>query len=309
MMGYLGRRLLMFGPTVLGVATVVFFLVHLMPGDPVDMMLGETAAAADRVALRRSLGLDRPVLEQFARFLAGLAHGDLGISVHSGRPVADLVLERYPATLALTGVAMCFAIVLAVPAGVLSARRPGSALDRAALTASLLGVALPNFWLGPLLILLFSVQLGMFPVSGADSAAHVVLPALTLGASMAGILTRMTRAAVLEQLGEDYIRTARAKGLGERAVMMRHALRNALTPLLSVIGLQFGSLLAGSVITETIFAWPGIGRLTVQAIETRDYPVVQGCVLAIALGYVVANLITDLAYARVNPRISYGDDS
>ena len=308
MFGYAAKRLALAVPTILGVVTVVWLLLHLMPGDPVDVMLGETAARADRVALRRELGLDRPLAEQYLSYLTGLAKGDLGRSVYARKSVASLVAERVPATLLLTLASLLVAILVAVPAGLISAVRRDGVFDNTTLVASLAGVAIPNFWLGPMLIIGFSIQLGWLPVAGAGSPAHLVLPALTLGVSAAGILTRMTRAAVLETLGEDYVRTARAKGLGEALILKRHALRNAATPLLTLLGLQFGSLLSGSVITETIFAWPGIGRLVVDGIYTRDYPVVQGCVLVIALGYVLVNLATDLAYAWVDPRIRYGDD-
>ncbi len=302
---YCIRRLAAAVPIALGVATVVFLLIHLIPGDPIEVMLGETATIADREALRAGLGLDRPLLEQYGSYLAGLAHRDLGTSIHSGRQVSELLLERLPATLELSLAAFAFAVAIALPAGLLSAKRAGTAVDRASMVASLTAVALPNFWLGPLLIMLFAIELGWLPVSGREGFAHLVLPAFTLGASMAGILTRMTRASVLETVSEEYIRTARAKGASEVSVFAKHALRNALTPVLSLLGLQFGALLAGSVITETIFAWPGLGRLTLEAIETRDYPVVQGCVLLIALAYVAVNLLTDIAYAWVNPRIRY----
>ena len=305
MRGYVLRRLVAVLPTALGVASLVFLLIHLMPGDPVEIMLGESAAPVDRQQLREHLGLDRPLGVQYLDFLGGLARGRLGVSVHSGRPVAELLAERFPATLELTLAAMAMAIAIALPAGLFSAARAGGAADRVSVALSLAGVSVPNFWLGPMLVMLFSVQLGWFPVSGRGDWTHLVLPAFTLGASMAGILARMTRATVLEALHADYIRTARAKGVTEPAVLGRHALKNAMTPILSIMGLQFGALLAGSVITETIFAWPGIGRLTVEAIQTRDYPVVQGCVLLIAISYVLANLLVDLAYAWVNPRIRY----
>jgi len=300
---YVLRRLAALVPTALGVATVVFLLLHAIPGDPVEIMLGESASATDRVELRRHLGLDRPVLDQYAGFLGGLARGDLGVSIQGGRPVESMIAERYPATLALTLAAVAVAVAIGLPAGLASASHAYGAVDRFALTASLAGIAVPSFWLGPMLIMVFAVQLGWLPVSGSDTAAHVVLPAITLGLSMAGILTRMTRSSVLEALHDDYVRTARAKGASEASVLWRHALANAATPILSVIGLQLGGLLAGSVITETIFAWPGIGRLCVEAIQTRDYPVVQGCVLTIALSYVVVNFATDLVYAWANPRI------
>ncbi|MFP6600846.1 MAG: nickel ABC transporter permease [Deltaproteobacteria bacterium] len=296
-------RVLAAVPTALGVATIVFLLIHLIPGDPIEVMLGETATAVDRQSLRAGLGLDRPLHQQYAAYLGGLFRGELGTSIHSGRKVGELLIERLPATIELSLAALVFAVAMALPLGLLSAKYAGRAVDRAAMIGSLSAVALPNFWLGPLLIMLFSIELGWLPVSGRGGWAHLVLPAFTLGASMAGILTRMTRASVLETVGEEYIRTARAKGAPESTVFAKHALRNALTPVLSLLGLQLGALLAGSVITETIFAWPGIGRLTLEAIETRDYPVVQGCVLLISLGYVGVNLVTDLAYAWVNPRI------
>jgi peptide/nickel transport system permease protein len=295
-------------PTVLGVVTIVFLLLHATPGDPVEVILGETASPADREALRSHLGLDRPIAEQYSEYLIGLATGDLGMSIHSRRPVAGMVLGRYPATLALTIAAIIIALLVAIPSGLVSAARPHGAIDRISLIASLLGTAIPNFWLGPMLILVFSVRLGWLPVSGTGGFAHLVLPSITLGLAMAGILTRMTRSTVIEALHEDYVRTARAKGAPERVVLVRHALANAATPMLSLVGLQFGALLAGSVITETIFSWPGIGRLTIQAIQTRDYPVVQGCVLAIALSYVIVNLATDVAYAWANPRIRLAGD-
>ncbi len=301
-------RVLAAVPTALGVATIVFLLIHLIPGDPIEVMLGETATAVDRQSLRAGLGLDRPLHQQYAAYLGGLFRGELGTSIHSGRKVGELLLERLPATIELSLAALVFAVAMAIPLGLLSAKYAGRAVDRAAMLGSLGAVALPNFWLGPLLIMLFSIELGWLPVSGRGSWAHLVLPAFTLGASMAGILTRMTRASVLETVGEEYIRTARAKGAPESAVFAKHALRNALTPVLSLLGLQLGALLAGSVITETIFAWPGIGRLTLEAIETRDYPVVQGCVLLISLGYVAVNLLTDLAYAWINPRMRHPED-
>lgn len=296
------RRLAFTLPTLLGVATLVFALLHAIPGDPVDVMLGESATPAAREHLRRDLGLDRPLLEQYSTFLAGLGRGDLGSSIHTRERVTSLVAVHLPMTIALATVALFFAIAVAIPAGLIAAARRGGFADRACLLLSLLGMALPNFWLGPVLVLLFAIELGILPVAGAGGPAHLVLPAVTLGLSMAALLTRMTRSAVLETLHEDYVRTAKAKGASQARVLMRHALGNALTPIVSVIGLQAGSLLAGSVITETIFAWPGLGRLMVDAIRSRDYPVVQGCVLVIAFAYVLVNLATDLAYAWADPR-------
>ena len=305
MRSYLARRLLLALPVVLGVVTLVFLLIHLIPGDPVEIMLGESALPADREALRQALGLDRPILEQYGAFLWGLCRGDLGDSLQLRRPVTALIREHYPATLELTLAAMLISLMIALPAGILSGIRQYSLLDHSTMFIALLGVSMPNFWLGPLLIWVFSIQLGWFPVSGKGGLAHLLLPALTLGASMAAIVARMTRSSVLEVLREDYVMTARAKGLSEARVVLKHVLRNALLPVLTIVGLQFGGLLAGSIITETIFSWPGLGTLMVKAIQTRDYPVVQGCVLVISLSYVLVNLLTDLLYGVIDPRIRY----
>jgi ABC-type dipeptide/oligopeptide/nickel transport system permease component len=291
---------------VVGVCTLVFLLLHLVPGDPVDAMLGESARPADRAELRRALGLDRPLATQYVAYLGGLMRLDLGDSFQDQRPVTEVLTERLPATLELAGAALALALALAIPLGALAARFRGRALDSAAMGFSLLGISIPNFWLGPVLILIFSLQLGWTPVSGRDGPMSLVLPALTLGTALAAILARMVRASVLEVLSEDYVRTARAKGLGEIAVMRRHALRNAWLPVLTLIGLQLGGLLGGAVITETVFAWPGVGSLLVEAIRGRDYPVVQGCVLLISLTYVVVNTATDLVYAWIDPRIRIG---
>ena len=291
---------------VLGVCTLVFLLIHLVPGDPVEAMLGEGARPADRAALTAALGLDRPLGEQYLSYLARLSRLDLGQSFAYQRPVADLLAERLPATLTLAAVALGLALLLAVPLGVLAACRRGLALDGAAMGFSLLGSSIPNFWLGPLLILVFSLWLGWTPVSGREGPASLILPALTLGTSLAAILARMVRSSVLEVLGEDYIRTARAKGLSPAAVLWGHALRNAWLPVLTLVGLQLGGLLGGAVITETVFAWPGVGSLLVEAIQGRDYPVVQGCILLISLAYVLVNTGTDLVYAWVDPRIRGG---
>ncbi|TMA80999.1 MAG: ABC transporter permease [Deltaproteobacteria bacterium] len=265
-------------------------------------MLGESAAPADRAALRQALGLDRPLVAQYGAFLAGLATGDLGRSVVSGEPVARLVAARIPATVELTLGALAVAIAIALPLGVLAAARPGTWIDRGAVAFALLGAAMPSFWLGPLLIIAFAIELQILPVSGRGGLAHLVLPACTLGVGMAAILTRMTRASVLECVGEDYVRTARAKGVGRVRVLARHALANALAPVITILGLQFGALLAGTVITETIFAWPGVGRLTVEGIQARDYPVLQGCILAIAAGFVLASTLADIVNAALDPR-------
>jgi|RhiMetdeSRZDD1v2_1073273.scaffolds.fasta_scaffold372879_2 ABC-type dipeptide/oligopeptide/nickel transport system permease component len=297
------RRVALLVPTLLGVATLVFAFLHLVPGDPVEIMLGESAAPADVAELRRELGLDRPLVVQYGRFLAHAARGDLGRSIVYRAPVSHVIATRYPATLELAGAAFLIALALALPLGVVAAVRPRSALDRGARLASLAGVCLPSFWLGPLLILVFSLRLAWLPVSGRGGVAHLVLPAVTLGLGMAGILVRLTRTSMLAALREDYVRSARAKGAPERRVVLVHALRNALVPVTTVAGLQAGGLLAGAIITETIFAWPGLGRLVVQAIDARDYPLVQGCVLAIAASYVLVNTATDLLQRAIDPRV------
>lgn len=302
---FLIRRLLWSVPVLLGVLTAVFFLIHLIPGDPIDVMLGERAAEADRVALRAALHLDDPIPTQYGRFLAGVARGDLGRSLTSQRPVAGLILARYPATLQLAAAALLISLLIALPLGILSAARPRSMIDAGGLLFSLFGISMPTFWLGPLLIIFFSLKLDWLPVSGRHGIASLVLPALTLGLGMSAILVRMTRSSLLEVFPKEFILAARAKGLSERRVMLKHALRNALIPLLTVVGLQIGALLTGSIITETIFSWPGLGRLTIQAIQGRDYPLVQGCILAIALTYVLVNLMIDLLYAAVDPRVQY----
>jgi peptide/nickel transport system permease protein len=300
---YLLSRLLLAVPTVLGVVTLVFFLVHLVPGDPVEVMLGETARAADKEHLRRQLGLDRSLPRQYARYLRRLARADLGRSLHSGRPVRRMIVARYPATVELAAAALAVALLIAVPLGVLSAARPGSAVDTVGRTVAVLGAAVPNFWLGPMLILVFAIALEWAPVSGRGGLSHLALPAVTLGLGMSAVVARLLRASLLERLADDYVRTARAKGASETRVLLRHALRNAVLPAITVLGLQAGALLAGAIITETIFAWPGIGRLAVLAIQTRDYPLVQGCVLVIALSYVGINLAVDLLHALIDPRV------
>jgi peptide/nickel transport system permease protein len=302
---YLVRRLLLAVPVLLGAATLVFLLLHLMPGDPVDLMLGEAALDADKEQLRRALRLDRPLPEQYGRFLAGLAQGDLGRSLHTHRPVAEEIARRLPATAELAVAALGFAVALALPLGMLSAVRRGSGWDYGALSLALVGAAIPSFWLGPLLVMVFALALDWLPVSGRESAAAVILPAVTLGGGMAAVLMRMTRSTLLEALGQEHVVVARAKGLPPFRVLWRYGLRTAVIPLLTLAGLQFGALLAGAIITETIFAWPGLGRLTIQAIAGRDYPLVQGCVLVIALGYVAVTLLTDLCYAAADPRIRH----
>ena len=302
---YVLRRIGLLVPVVLGVVTMVFLIVHLIPGDPVEIMLGEQALAVDKEALRHEMGLDKPLHLQYVAFLKGLVRGDLGQSLHTKQPVLTSIARRLPATIELAAAAMAVALLLAIPLGLLAAYKKDSLVDQGSMLFALLGISMPNFWLGPLLIIVFSLKLGWFPVSGRGSLAHVVLPAITLGTAMAAILTRMTRASMLDVIQSDYITTARAKGVRESLVVLKHAFRNALIPVVTIVGLQIGGLLAGSIITETIFAWPGIGRLTIQAINARDYPLVQGCVLIIALGYVLVNFATDLLYGLIDPRIRY----
>ncbi|HUM05444.1 MAG TPA: nickel ABC transporter permease [Terriglobales bacterium] len=296
-------RLLYTLPVIWLVVSVVFLLIHFVPGDPVQQMLGEGAAAGDIQAMRHAYGLDVPLRQQYWNYWKGVLHGDLGRSLRFNEGVTSLIMKRYPATAQLTVAAMLVAILLAIPAGVRSARRRNRWDDRVVSVVSLFGLSFPNFALGPVLILLFAIKIGWLPVSGSGTLAHLVLPAITMGGALAAILTRMVRTSMLEELGQDYIRTARAKGLPERIVVYRHALRNAMIPILTVLGLQFGALLAGAIVTETIFSWPGIGRLTIQAIGNRDYYLVQGCILAIGLTYVAINFLTDLLYSAVNPRI------
>lgn len=290
-------------PVLWLVVSVVFLLIHLVPGDPILQMLGEGAPVADIAATRHLYGLDVSLWQQYLNYWKGVFHGDLGPSLRFNQGVSSLIVHRYPYTLELTIASLLVAILISIPAGVRSAQRRGRWDDKLLSVISLFGLSFPNFALGPILILFFAIKLGLLPVSGAGSMEHLVLPAITMGGALAAILTRMVRTSMLEELGHDYIRTARAKGLPERTVVYRHALRNAMLPILTVLGLQFGALLAGAIVTETIFSWPGIGRLTIDAIGNRDYFLVQGCILAIGLTYVLVNFITDLLYSVANPRI------
>jgi ABC-type dipeptide/oligopeptide/nickel transport system permease component len=303
MIRYLSLRLLLALPALWLILTMVFLLAHIVPGDPVQQMLGEGARAEDLQQLRHNLGLDLPIPVQYGRYLAGVLHGNLGESFRFQQPVARVVLSHYPATLELAAFALLVCAAIGIPAGMFAAEYRGTAADHAVGVFTLFGLSVPNFALGPVLILVFSVMLGWLPVSGRGGISHLILPSITLGAALAAILTRMVRTSVIEELSSDYVRTARAKGLPESAVLFRHAFRNALIPILTILGLQFGTLLAGTIVTESIFSWPGIGRLSVQAIEARDYPLLQGCILLIAVSYVVVNLLTDLVYAFVDPRV------
>jgi ABC-type dipeptide/oligopeptide/nickel transport system permease component len=302
---FLLHRLVLTIPVLLGVATLVFALIHLVPGDPVRSMLGESAAPADVAELRGRLGLDRPLPEQYFAFLSGALTGDLGRSLRTNQSVTAAIAERLPATFELAVAAMVVALVVAMPLGILAAVRAGSAVDVGATTLALIGISVPNLWLGPLLAIVFAVGLGWLPVSGRGTIAHLVLPAITLGAPLAAVLARMTRASVVDELGELYVLAARARGVSRARAVLRHAVRNSLIPIVTVVGLQFGAVLTGAVITETIFAWPGVGRLLIQSITFRDYPLVQGCILLIAVTYVAMNLVTDVLYGFLDPRIRY----
>ena len=305
MLRYLVRRLALTIPVLLGVATLVFALIHFIPGDPAQAMLGETASEEDVQALRERLGLDRPLLQQYGGFLRGVVRGDLGRSLRTDEPVTQAILDRLPATLELAAAAMIVSIGVAIPLGIIAAVGRGTFVDHAATTLALAGISVPNFWLGPLLALVFAVELGWLPVSGRGTLAHLILPAISLGAALAAILARMTRASLLEELREPYVQAARARGASRMRAVLRHAFRNSLIPVVTLVGLQFGAVLTGAVITETIFAWPGIGRLLIQSIGFRDYPLVQGCILFIAVTYVGMNLLTDLVYGVLDPRIRY----
>lgn len=292
-------------PVLLGVATLVFSLIHLVPGDPAQAMLGEAASASDVAELRTRLGLDRPLLVQYGEYLQGIVHGDLGKSFRYNTPVWREIAQRLSNTAVLAVAAMAVAVAISLPLGILAAIFRGGPIDQAAMTLSLAGISMPNFWLGPLLAILFAVRLGWLPVSGSGSWLNLVLPAATLGAALAAILARMTRASLIDELRELYVLAARARGVSDARAVVAHALRNSLIPVVTIIGLQFGSVLTGTIITETIFAWPGIGRLLIQSIGFRDYPLVQGCILLIAVTYVGMNLVTDLLYGLVDPRIRY----
>jgi len=302
---YLVRRLLMTLPVLLGVATIVFLLIHLVPGDPAQVMLGETAPPGAIADLREKLGLNAPITTQYVHYVRGLVKGDLGTSFRYNTPVGREIGQRIGRTTQLALSAMVVAIVIALPLGVLGAIFRGKAIDQAAMTVSLLGISMPSFWLGPMLAIVFAVELGWLPVSGTGSWRNLVLPAFTLGAALAAILARMTRASLIDELRELYVLAARARGISRVRAVIAHALRNSLIPIVTIIGLQLGAVLTGTIITETIFAWPGVGRLLIQAISFRDYPLVQGCILFIAVTYVAMNLLVDLAYAWLDPRIRF----
>jgi peptide/nickel transport system permease protein len=290
-------------PVALGVATLTFLLIHLVPGDPVVSMLGEYARPADISQLRHQLGLDLPLWHQYLHFVYSLAHGDLGESISQHEAVARLIAQRYPATLELTAAGLAVAILIAIPLGIVAGAKPGGLADLGAMGFAIAGVSVPHIYLGPLLMIVFSLDLRLLPLTGRGGWRHLVLPALTLGTAMAAILARMLRQSLAGVLASDYMRTARGKGLGPMAALIRHGLRNALTPVITLLGLEAGALLTGSIITEMIFSWPGLGRLMITAIGSRDYPLVEGCVLTFALSYIVVNLFTDIAYTVANPRV------
>lgn len=304
MTGYLLRRGLMMAPLLLGAASVVFLLIHLIPGDPAQAMLGPGALPADIMALQARLGVDRPLGIQFLAFFGGLLRGDLGVSIHYQDPVASLLLERLPATAVLAAVTLAMSLLLAVPAGVMAALRPSGAADRATTVLAAVALSLPSIWLGPLLVILFSIRLNWLPVSGADRPSSIVLPAATLAFSTGALLARLLRTSLAEELGSLYVRSARARGLSRLAAALHHALRNACGPVVTTLGLQAGSLLTGAILTETIFAWPGLGRLLVRAISYRDYPLVQGCVLLFAALYIGTQLLCDAVRGALDPRVA-----
>lgn len=305
MFQYTIRRALVALPSILGVLIIVFAMVRLAPGDPALLLAGELADEATIERIRERFGLDRPVPEQFARFLGGVVQGDLGRSTRTNREVTADLATYFPHTLELALGAIVVALLIGIPAGIVSALRPNTWLDLLVMFGALLGVSMPVFWFGLLAILFFSVELGWFPVAGRGTLRHLVLPAITLGVSSTAIIARMTRSAMLEVLSQDFVRTARAKGLLGRSIVLKHALRNAMVPIVTVGGLEFGALMAGAVITETVFTWPGIGSLLVTSILARDYPVVQGAVLLIAITFIIVNLFVDLVYGFIDPRIRY----
>ncbi|HXE57104.1 MAG TPA: ABC transporter permease [Gemmatimonadales bacterium] len=302
---FLALRLALLVPTLLGVLLVAFLLLYVAPGDPVQAMVGERADAETIARLRAELRLDDPLPERFVDYVAGVARGDLGTSYITRRPILRDLLERFPATLRLAAAAMLFATVTGVLVGVYGAWRPGSRLDRLATFGSYLAVSFPVYWVGLLLILVFAVQLRWFPPSGSGGLVYLVLPAITLGMRSVALMARMTRAAMQEVLQSDFVRAARAKGLPEARVVLTHGLRNAMIPVLTVLGLDFGSYLTGSILTETVFSWPGVGRYVLNAIDKRDLPAVQGSILFLSLVFVLVNLLTDILYAKADPRVAY----
>ncbi len=303
MVRFLLHRIITFIPVALGVATLTFALIHLVPGDPVVAMLGDNAQPADIAAMRHELGLDRPLWQQYLAYLHGITRGDLGESLSMHEPVGQLIAKRYPATLELAAAGLAVAIVIAFPLGIIAGVNPGSVADAGVMSLAILGISVPHLYLGPLLMIIFSLRLRWLPLTGRGGISHLILPAITLGTALAAIIARMLRQSLMHVLAADYIRTARSKGLSRSAAVIRHGLRNALTPVITLLGLEAGALLTGSIITEVIFSWPGLGRLMISAIGNRDYPLVEGCVFAFALSYVAVNMVTDVIYSAVDPRI------
>ena len=303
MLKYIGRRLLMLIPVLLGVTFIVFSIMYMTPGDPAQLILGESAPPEAVAELRADMGLDDPFIVQYGRFVTNAVQGDFGKSYTTKRDVFSEIFARFPNTLKLAGVGVALAIAIGIPVGIISATRQYSVLDNVSMIGALLGVSMPNFWLGLMLILFFSVNLGVLPSSGSESFLHIILPAITLGTGSAAIITRMTRSSMLEVIRQDFIRTARAKGVAEKKVINKHALKNALIPVITVVGLQFGYLLGGAVLTETVFSWPGVGRLLVEAIRQKDTPTVLASVVFMATTFSFVNLLVDVLYAYVDPRI------
>ncbi len=303
MLQHIARRLLYLIPIFFGVTFISFSILHLSPGDPAELLAGEDATQKDIDAIRKRYGLDKPFLVQYVVYIKNVSHGDLGTSLRTQRTVIREVLARYPATLELAGVSVIIASIIGFFTGIIAANHQNSFFDYGSMVVSLFGISMPIFWLGLMAMLLFAVILGWFPAVGRGTLAHLVLPAISLGANSAAVIARMTRSSMLEVIRQDYIQTARAKGLTERVVLFKHAVRNALIPVITVMGMQFGYLLSGSVLTETVFAWPGVGRLMVQSIYARDYPVVQGAILLVAINFMLVNLFVDVLYAYINPRI------
>ncbi len=302
---YIAKRLLTIIPTMLGVALLVFLMVHMTPGDPARAIGGLEADAEQLEAIRQRLGLHQPLHVQFADFLRGALRGDLGRSFSTGVPVTEEIFNRLPATMRLALGGITLAVIIGISAGVMAARHNQTPIDNLVMVGAMVGVSMPGFWFGLMLMFLFAVTLGWLPTSGADSLRHLILPSMALGIRAAAILARLTRSSMLEVMQKDYVRTARGKGLSESVVMHRHVLRNSLISVVTIVGLQFGSLLAGTVIIEQVFAWPGLGRLLIRSLMARDFPMVQGVILYIALAFVLVNLLVDLAYSLLDPRIQY----
>jgi len=306
MTSYIIRRFFMVIPILIGAATIVFALMFIVPGDPARLLMGQHGDEKTLASIRHELGLDRPIYVQYGKFIGRLARGNLGVSYRQRRPVAEIIRERFPATAKLAVASMVIAVIFGIAAGIVAAVNRNTVLDWLVMVFSLTGISMPVFWLGMMLILVFAAGLGWLPVGGygrSGDLRHIILPALSLAAVSVGYIARMMRSSMLEVIGKDYIRTARAKGLTNRAVILRHALRNAFIPVITIIGINFASLLGGAVATETVFAWPGLGRATVDAIRVRDLPVVEGCVMFLAFLFVIANLLVDLSYAWLDPRI------